>query len=107
MIVCAGAPSAIAQASESVESGTNTFSSATTDIGSTTTIPMNDLYWHTEMTCTKSYYGGTGDCRTAMDPTGARTIPIARIIAHHSAWTAASKGLGLVADGQKSMQGNS
>jgi len=98
--------SAIAQALESVKRGGNISLFATTDIGSTTPIPMNDLFWRTEITLTTSYGGGPDDYQTALDLTGAKTIPITQLITRHFGLAEASKGFELVADGQNSMQGN-
>ena len=98
--------SAIAQAPESVKRGGNIPLFAATDIGSTTPIPMNDLFWRSEITLTACYGRGPGDYQTALNLTGAKTIPITQLITRHPGLAEAGKGFGLVADSQNSMQGN-
>lgn len=98
--------SAITLALESVKRAGNISLFAATDIGSATAIPMNGLFWRTEITLTTSYGGSPGDYQTALDLTGGKAIPITQLITRHFGLVEASKGFGLVADGQNSIQGN-
>lgn len=104
VIVCADAPSAVTQALKSVERGGTILFFATTNPGTTTPVPLNELFWRTEITLTSSYGGSPGDYQTALDLIAARTIPVAKIITHRLSLAEAGKGFQLVAEGQNSIK---
>jgi L-iditol 2-dehydrogenase len=104
VIVCAGAPSAIAQALKSVERGGTVLLFATTSPGATTPIPMNELFWRTEITLTSSYGGSPADYQTALDLIGAKTVPVEQMITHRLPLSDTGFGINLVAEGQNSMK---
>ncbi|OGO36656.1 MAG: hypothetical protein A2147_07595 [Chloroflexi bacterium RBG_16_57_8] len=104
VIVCTGAPSAIAQALKSVERGGTILLFATTNPGATTPVPMNELFWRTEITLTSSYGGSPGDYQTALDLIGARTIPVGQMITHRLRLAEAGLGFQLVAEGHNSIK---
>ncbi len=104
VIVCTGAPSAIAQALKLVERGGTILFFATTNPGATTPISMNELFWRTEITLTSSYGGAPGDYQTALDLIAAKTIPVSEMITHRLALADTGKGIQLVADGQSSIK---
>jgi len=104
VIVCTGAQSAIAQALKSVERGGTILFFATTNPGTTTPVPMNELFWRTEITLTSSYGGSPGDYQTALDLIATRTIPVSQMITHRLSLAEAGKGFQLVAEGQNSIK---
>jgi len=104
IIVCAGAPSAIAQSLKSVERGGTILFFATTNPGATTPLPMNELFWRTEITLTSSYGGSPGDYQTALDLIAAKTIPVHQMITHRLPLAKAGLGFQLVAEGQNSIK---
>ncbi len=104
IIVCAGAPSAIAQSMESVERGGTILFFATTNPGAATPISMNELFWRTEITLTSSYGGSPGDYQAALDLIGAKTIPVHQMISHRLPLAKAGLGFQLVAEGHNSLK---
>ncbi|MDD5287527.1 MAG: zinc-dependent dehydrogenase [Dehalococcoidales bacterium] len=104
VIVCTGAPSAIAQAFKSVERGGTILFFATTNPGATTPIAMNELFWRTEITLTSSYGGSPGDYQTALDMIAAKTLPVSKMITHRLSLKEAGLGFQLVAEGQNSIK---
>jgi L-iditol 2-dehydrogenase len=104
VIVCTGAPPAISQALKSVERGGTILFFATTNPGATTQIPMNELFWRTEITLTSSYGSSPADYQTALDLIEARTIPVGQMITHRLSLKETGQGFQLVAASQNSIK---
>ncbi|MBI4296695.1 MAG: alcohol dehydrogenase catalytic domain-containing protein [Chloroflexi bacterium] len=104
VIVCTGAPSAIAQALNSVERGGTILFFATPNPGASTQISMNELFWRTEISFTSSYGGSPGDYQTALDLIAAKTIPVRDMITHRLSLAEAGLGFQLVAQGLDSIK---
>jgi L-iditol 2-dehydrogenase len=104
VILCTGAPSAIAQALRSVERGGTILFFATTTPGTVTPIPLNELFWRTEITMTSSYGGSPGDYQTALALIAARTIPLEQMITHRLGLDETGLGFQLVSEGQNSLK---
>lgn len=104
VIVCTGAPSAIAQALKSAERGGTILFFATTDPGAATPIPLNELFWRTEITLTSSYGGSPADYQTALDLIAAGTIPVGQMITHRLSLDQTGTGFRLVAEGRDSIK---
>lgn len=104
VIVCTGAPAAIAQSLKSVERGGTVLFFATTNPGAATPVPLNELFWRTEVTLTSSYGGSPGDYQTALDLIAAGTLPVNRMITHRLPLAETGTGFRLVAEAQESMK---
>jgi L-iditol 2-dehydrogenase len=104
VILCTGAPSAIAQALKSVERGGTLLFFATPNPGATTPVAINELFWRTEITLTSSYGGSPGDYQTALDLIGAGTIPVGQMITNRLSLDKAVQGFQLVAEGRNSIK---
>jgi L-iditol 2-dehydrogenase len=60
--------------------------------GATVTIPLNDLFWRTEITLTSTYAGSPEDCTVALKLIKAGTIPVDKLVTHKLSLREASKG---------------
>jgi L-iditol 2-dehydrogenase len=50
--------------------------------GAVLPIPVNDLFWRTEITLTSSYAGAPYDCETALRLIAAGSVPVGKTITH-------------------------
>ncbi|MFH0821891.1 MAG: zinc-dependent dehydrogenase [Pseudomonadota bacterium] len=103
VIVCAGAPSAIKQAFESVEPGGSILFFAPADPDARVEMPFNHL-WRHEITMTSSYAGSPRDIVTAMDLIAGGRIKVKDMITHRLPLSETLEGFGLVAQGGKSIK---
>ncbi|MEJ2724618.1 MAG: alcohol dehydrogenase catalytic domain-containing protein [Deltaproteobacteria bacterium] len=60
--------------------------------GATVTIPLNDLFWRTEISLTSTYAGSPEDCTVALKLIKAGTIPVDKLVTHKLSLGEASKG---------------
>lgn len=50
--------------------------------GATLAVPVNDVFWRSEVTWTSTYAGSPADCRNALQLIGAGAVPVAKLITH-------------------------
>jgi L-iditol 2-dehydrogenase len=77
---------------KSVERGGTVLFFAGASEGATLSIPINDLFWRTEITLTSTYAGSPEDCTVALKLINAGTIPVDKLVTHRLALDDASKG---------------
>ncbi len=80
VILCRGAW--LAQALQSVERGGTALIFAATREGVTIPIPVNELFWRSEITITSTYAGPPEDSATALELIRARRVPVRDMITH-------------------------
>ncbi|MDP2744617.1 MAG: alcohol dehydrogenase catalytic domain-containing protein [Dehalococcoidia bacterium] len=104
VVLCTGAPAAIAQALHSVERGGTVLVFAPTSEGVTIPLSINDLFWRNEITLTSSYGGSPADHEVALELIRARRVPVARLITHRLGLRETGLGFHLVAKAQDSLK---
>ena len=77
---------------KSVERGGTVLFFAGASEGATLSIPINDLFWRTEITLTSTYAGSPEDCTVALKLIKAGTIPVDKLVTHKLGLGEASKG---------------
>ncbi|MBE0431777.1 MAG: alcohol dehydrogenase catalytic domain-containing protein [Dehalococcoidia bacterium] len=100
VVICSGAPSAIAQALASVERGGSVLFFAAIDPGVSIPISVNDLFWRNEITLTSSYGGSPEDYASALDLIQAGRILVREMITHRLGLADTDLGFQLVAQAQ-------
>jgi L-iditol 2-dehydrogenase len=60
--------------------------------GATLSLPMNELFWRTEITLTSTYAGSPKDCTVALKLIKAGTIPVEKLVTHKLSLAQGSKG---------------
>lgn len=104
VIVSTGAPSAIAQALESVERGGTVLFFAPTDKEAKIPLSFNELFWRTEITLTSSYAGSPEDYRAALEIIAAGKLKIKEMITHRLGLAEIGLGFRLVCEGKESLK---
>jgi L-iditol 2-dehydrogenase len=104
VIVCAGAPSALTQALESVERGGTVLFFAPTAPGVTVPISINDLFFRRDITLTTTYAGSPADYMTALKIIQAHSLQVREMITHRLSLAEAGLGFQLVANAQNSLK---
>ena len=82
----------ISLALKSVERGGTVLFFAGASEGATMSIPINDLFWRTEITLTSTYAGSPEDCTVALKLIKAGAIPVEKLVTHTLSLQEASKG---------------
>ncbi|MDY6918529.1 MAG: zinc-dependent dehydrogenase [Chloroflexota bacterium] len=80
VVLCRGAW--LEQALLSVERGGTVLVFGATREGVTIPVPVNELFWRTEVTITSAYAGPPEDSETALELIRARRVPVADMITH-------------------------
>ncbi len=104
VVLCTGAPSAITQALQSVERGGTLLFFAPAEQGISLPIPVNDLFWRTEITLTSSYAGSPADHMVALELIGAGRVNVRNMITHRLGLSETGHGFQLVAKAQESIK---
>lgn len=104
VVICAGAGSVIGQALSCVERGGTVLFFAATKDAVKIDIPVNDLFWRTEITLTSSYAGDRADHATALDLIAAKRVKVADLITHRLSLNEIQRGFDLIADGGESIK---
>ncbi len=104
VIVCAGQPSAIAQALASVERGGTVLFFAPTEKDTQIPIPFNQLFWRQEITLTSAYAGSPADYQEALDSLVSRKLNVSAMITHRLSLAETSLGFKLVAEAKESLK---
>ncbi|MGQ0797426.1 MAG: alcohol dehydrogenase catalytic domain-containing protein [Methanobacteriota archaeon] len=103
VIVCTGAPTALAQGMGSVDRGGTILFFAPTEPATEVTLPFNAL-WREEVTMTSSYGGAPRDIQEAIRLLRERHIPVEDLITHRLPLDKAAEGFRLVAQARDSMK---
>lgn len=103
VIICTGAPSAIAQALQSVERGGTVLFFAPAEPGVNIQIPLWDM-WRNGITMTTSYAGAPSDIADAIELIAGRRLNVADMITHRLSLTETGFGFQLVAKAQDSIK---
>ena len=104
VVLCAGAPSAIAQALACVERGGTVLFFAAAQEGAGIPKPVNDIFWRSEVTLLSTYAGSRVDHVAALELIRARRVPVAELITHRLGLDEAGEGFRLVAEGRASVK---
>ena len=104
VIICTGAPSAIAQALRSVERGGTILMFAAADKGVEVPLPVNDIFWRNEVTITSSYAGSPADHIEALEKITSKKVNVYDMITHRLALTEIEAGFKLVAEAKDSIK---
>ncbi len=65
--------------------------------GATIPMPINDIFWRTEVTLTSTYAGAPSDCLTALKLIGAGAVPVVETVTHRLSMAEAPGGFQTVA----------
>jgi L-iditol 2-dehydrogenase len=104
VVVCTGAPSALAQALNSVERGGTVLFFAATEPSVTLPIPVTKLFYKNDITLTTSYAGSPDDYATALELIRSRRVRFGEMITHRLSLAETGLGFQLVAAAQDSMK---
>ncbi|MBI2861363.1 MAG: alcohol dehydrogenase catalytic domain-containing protein [Chloroflexi bacterium] len=99
VIVCTGAPRAVAQALQCVERGGTVLLFAPTEPGVTVPFPLWDV-WHDGITITTSYAAAPVDTRIAIELIRAARVQVREMITHRLSLAETGMGFRLVTDAQ-------
>ncbi len=92
VIICAGAPSAFEQGLRSVERGGTVLIFTAAGKDETLPVPINDIFWRSEVTITSSYAGSPQDHVEAMEKIRSRKVIVNDMITHRFPLKDAGKG---------------
>ncbi len=104
VVLCAGAPTAVAQALDSVERGGTILFFAATKNEVKIEKPINDIFWRNEITLTSSYAGDRADHATALKLIAAGRVKVADLITHRLPFSEIEEGFHLVEEGRESIK---
>ncbi|TEU04213.1 MAG: alcohol dehydrogenase [Dehalococcoidia bacterium] len=104
VVVCTGAPSALAQAINSVERGGTVLFFAATEPGVTLPIPVTELFYKNDVTLTTSYAGSPADYATALELISSHRVRFGEMITHRLSLAETGLGFQLVAAAQESIK---
>jgi L-iditol 2-dehydrogenase len=104
VVVCTGAPSALAQAINSVERGGTVLFFAATEPGVTLPIPVTEFFYKNDVTLTTSYAGSPADYAAALELIRSRRVSFGGMITHRLSLAETGLGFQLVAAGQESLK---
>ncbi len=99
VILCRGAW--LTQALQSVERGGTALIFAATREGVTIPIPVNELFWRSEITITSAYAGPPENSATALELIRARRVPVRDMITHRLSLEETGLGFNLVTHPQE------
>ncbi len=103
VIICTGAPSAIAQALQSVDSGGTVLFFAVPEPGINVSIPITD-FWRREVTMMTSYGASPSDIAVAIKLISSRKVHVNEMITHRLSLSETGLGFQLVADANESIK---
>ena len=103
VIVCTGAPAAIAQAGGAVEPGGTILFFAPTNPTDTVGLPFNDL-WRNEVTMTSTYGAAPRDIQTSLELLERGRVRVADLITHRLPLNEGGRGFTLAAEGRESIK---
>lgn len=104
VIICAGAIPAVVQAIRSVERGGTVLFFAASPKDATIPVPINDIFWRSEVTLAGSYAGSPADHREALELIVSGKVRVGDMITHRLGLEEAGIGFKLVAEADESMK---
>ena len=104
VIICAGAVSAIEQGLKSVERGGTVLFFAAAPKDACIPVPVNDIFWRSEVTLTSSYAGSPEDHRKALGLISSAKVKVKDLITHRLGLKDAGLGFKLVAEARDSIK---
>lgn len=104
VILCAGAPSAINQAFETIDRGGTILFFAPANEGSEIILPANKLFWRNEITLTSSYAANYNEHMTAMEFIRQGKINVKDMITHKLPLAEAQGGFMMTEKGEDSLK---
>jgi L-iditol 2-dehydrogenase len=104
VVVCTGAPSALAQALDAVERGGTVLFFAATEPSITLPVPLTNLFYKNDITLTTSYAGSPDDYATALELIRSRRVLFGEMITHRLSLAETGLGFKLVAAAQESIK---
>lgn len=104
VILCTGARSAVETALSCVERGGTVLVFAPTDDGLLVPLPVNRLFWRTDVTLTTSYAGTPADHMAALELIRKKRITVTDMITHMLPLSETVNGFSLVAEGRDSIK---
>jgi L-iditol 2-dehydrogenase len=104
VVVCTGAPSALAQALQSVERGGTVLFFAAAEKDVTITIPVTELFYKNDITLTTSYAGSPADYATALELIRSKRFKFNEMITHRLSLAETGPGFQLVAAAGESIK---
>ena len=103
VILCAGVPSAVKQALESIHSGGTILFFAPTEPGVDIPFPLFDL-WNKQIKMVSTYAGGPKDIKEAIELIRQKKVKVTDMITHKFSLKEAAKGFKLVAQAKNSIK---
>jgi L-iditol 2-dehydrogenase len=91
-LVIIGFDGFIPLAMDCVERGGTVLFFAGAGEGATLDVPINDIFWRTEVTLTSSYAGAPADCLQALKLIAAGAVPVKEMITHRLSLEHAQEG---------------
>lgn len=104
VVICTSAPSAIAQALDSVAPGGTVLFFAPTAPGLRLDKPVNDIFWRNELTLTSSYGGSPDDYEAAMKLLGEGRATVSELVTHRLGLAETGVGFDLVKQAERSLK---
>lgn len=104
VILCAGAIPAVEQGLKSVERGGTVLFFAASPKDATIPMPINDIFWRSEVTLTSSYAGSPDDHREALSLISSGKVRVADMITHRLGLGEAGTGFKLVSEARESIK---
>jgi len=104
VVLCTGAPQAVAQGLRSVERGGTVLFFAAAGRDDAIPSPINDIFWRSEVTLTSSYAGSPQDYQDALDLIASGRLNVKDMITHRLPLERAQEGFRLVAEADRSMK---
>jgi L-iditol 2-dehydrogenase len=104
VIVCAGAPPAVAQALTAVDRGGTVLYFAPMRPGEVLPLPFNDVFWRHEATLASSYGAAPADLAAALAMMAERRVDVAPLVTHRLPLADIQHGFDLMLDPQESLK---
>lgn len=104
VILTAGAPAAIKQAFASVDRGGTILFFAPASQGTSTALPVNELFWRNEITLTSSYAANYEEHMRAMELIRQKKIDVRPMISHTLPLAGVNRGFQLVEEAKESIK---
>jgi L-iditol 2-dehydrogenase len=104
VVLCTGAPQAVEQGLRSVERGGTVLFFAAAGRDDRIPLPINDIFWRSEVTLTSSYAGSPQDYQDALDLIGGGRLNVKDMITHRLPLERTQEGFRLVAEADKSVK---
>ena len=104
VIVCTGAPPALAQALQSVDRGGTVLFFAPTEPGVSIPVSVNDVFFRNDVTLTTTYAGSPSDLATALELIRTGRVRVGDMITHRLGLAEARLGFKLTAEAESSLK---